>query len=80
MVERLNDRISEPCRQTRFRSAAELRETPKEFSLAYNRFIPQPTIGHRSPINALASWYDRHPNLFIAPVYNHAECDSPSVS
>jgi hypothetical protein len=26
------------------------------------------TIGHRSPIDALASWYAQHPELFITPV------------
>jgi hypothetical protein len=44
-------------------------------------FIPQQAIGHRSPIDALASWYAQHPELFIAPVmikeHNQTELDTP---
>jgi cob(I)alamin adenosyltransferase len=51
---------------------------------AYNHFIPQQAIGHRFPIEALASWYDQHPELFIAPVmmqdYNQAERDNQIVT
>jgi transposase InsO family protein len=54
--------------KTRFAGAAELEQTLNDFSLAYNHFIPQQAIGHRSPIDALTSWYDQHPELFIAPV------------
>jgi transposase InsO family protein len=79
MVERFNGRISEVCQQTRFASAAELEQTLNDYLLAYNHFIPQQAIGHRSPIDALASWYEQHPELFVAPVmmegYNHAERD-----
>jgi hypothetical protein len=42
--------------------------------------IQDRAIGHRSPIEALASWYDRHSELFTAPVmmqdHNLAERDS----
>jgi transposase InsO family protein len=55
MVERFNGRISELCQQTRFESAAELEQTLKDYLLAYNHFIPQRAIGHRSPIDALKS-------------------------
>jgi transposase InsO family protein len=68
MVERFNGRISELCQQTHFGSAAELEQTLNGFSLAHNHFIPQQAIGHSSPIDALASWYVQHPELFIAPV------------
>jgi hypothetical protein len=58
-------------------SAAELEQTLNDFSLAYNYFIPQQAIGHRAPIDALASWYAQHPEFFIALVmikdYNHVE-------
>jgi transposase InsO family protein len=57
MVERFNDCISELCQQTCFGSAAELEQTLNDYLLAYNHFIPQQAIGHRSPIDALASWY-----------------------
>jgi transposase InsO family protein len=80
MVERMNGCISELLPRTRFGSAAELEQTLMDYLLAYNHFIPQQAIGHRSPIEALASWYDQHSELFIAPVmmkdHNHAERDS----
>jgi hypothetical protein len=48
--------------------------------LAYNHFIPQQAIGHRSPIEALASWYAQPPELFIASVmtqdHHHTERDT----
>jgi hypothetical protein len=49
----------------------------KDYLLAYNHFIPQRAIGHRSPIDALASWYDRYPEMFVRKVCNQAECDTP---
>jgi hypothetical protein len=77
MVERFNGRISELCQQTRFKSAAELEQTLKDYLLAYNHFIPQRAIGHRSPIDPLKSWYDRYPEMFVRQVCNHAERDRP---
>ncbi|MDR0717962.1 MAG: integrase core domain-containing protein, partial [Azoarcus sp.] len=76
MVERFNGRISELCQQTRFASAAELEQTLKDYLLAYNHFIPQRAIGHRSPVDALASWYEQHPELFVRQAHNQAERDS----
>ena len=80
MVERFNGRISELCQQTRFASAAELEQTLTDYLLAYNHLIPQQAIGHRSPIDALASWYAQHPELFVTEVYNHTERDTPAAS
>jgi hypothetical protein len=76
MVERFNGRISELCQQTRFKSAAGLEQTLKDYLLAYNHFIPQRAIGHRSPSDALASWYDRYPEMFVRKVCNQAERDT----
>jgi hypothetical protein len=75
MVEHFNDRISELCQRTRFASAAELEQTLKDYLLAYNHSIPQQAIGHQSPIDALASWYTQHPELFARAVHNQAERD-----
>ncbi|MDR2261729.1 MAG: hypothetical protein LBE06_12545 [Azoarcus sp.] len=41
--------------QVRFTSAAGLEQTLKDYLLAYNHFILQRAIGHRSPIDALKS-------------------------
>ncbi|MDR2092001.1 MAG: hypothetical protein LBP58_01590, partial [Azoarcus sp.] len=55
-------------------------QTLTDYLLAYNHFIPQQAIGHRAPIDALESWYNQHPDLFIAPVrgkdHNQAERDT----
>ncbi|MDR2260888.1 MAG: integrase core domain-containing protein, partial [Azoarcus sp.] len=75
MVERFNARISDLCPQTRFKSAAELAQTLKDYLLAYTHYIPHRAFGHRSPIDALASWYDRYPEMFVRMVCNQAERD-----
>jgi hypothetical protein len=79
MVERFNGRISDLCQQTRFASSAELEQTLKDYLLAYNHFIPQQAIGHQSPIDALASWYTQHPELFDRPVHTQAKCDTQAA-
>jgi hypothetical protein len=78
-----NGRISELCQQTRFKSAAELEQSLKDYLMAYNHFIPQRAIGHQSPIDAIASWYAQHPEMFVRQVYKQTERDnyvSPCVS
>jgi transposase InsO family protein len=75
MIGRFNGRISEPCQQTRFRSAAELEQTLMDYLQAYNQFIPQQAIGYQSPIDALKSWQTEHPELFVKQVYKQAERD-----
>jgi transposase InsO family protein len=75
-VERFNGRISELCQQTHFASAAQLEQTLKDYLLVYNHFIPQQAIGHQSPVDALASWYLQHPELFVRQVYKQTECDT----
>ena len=75
MVERFNGRIAELVRQTRFASARELEDTLMHYLNAYNHHIPQRSLGHLSPIQALKNWQKSHPKLFVKRVYNHAGLD-----
>ncbi|MGZ8249842.1 MAG: hypothetical protein ACXW17_17135, partial [Methylomagnum sp.] len=36
----------------------------------YNHAIPQRALGHVAPINALAEWRERKPELFVSAVDN----------
>lgn len=75
MVERFNGRISEVVQQTRFASAAELDATLTNYMLTYNHHIPQCSLGHLSPIDALKSWREKKPELFQKRIYKQAELD-----
>ncbi|WP_291067533.1 integrase core domain-containing protein, partial [Hydrogenophaga sp.] len=76
MVERFNGRISELVQQTRFASAAELDATLNNYMFTYNHHIPQRSLGHLSPVDALKSWREKKPELFIKRVYKQAELDT----
>lgn len=53
MVERFNGRIAEIVAQTRFTSAAQLEATLADYVQTYNHRIPQRTLDHQSPAQAL---------------------------
>jgi len=72
MVERFNGRISDLMAQTRFACAAELDETLRLYLDAYNHRIPQRTVDHKSPIQALKAWRVKKPELFVKRVYEQA--------
>ena len=76
MVERFNGRINDLVNQTRFRSAAELDETLKHYLSTYNHLIPQRALHHRTPIQALKTWRDNKPQLFVKRVYEQTGLDS----
>ncbi|MBT9160598.1 MAG: hypothetical protein DDT26_01885 [Dehalococcoidia bacterium] len=76
MVERFNGRISELVQQTRFASAAELDATLNNYMFTYNHHIPQRSLGHLSPVDALKSWREKKPELFIKRIYKQAELDT----
>jgi transposase InsO family protein len=75
MVERFNGRIAEVVQQTRFASGAELQTTLNGYMLTYNHHIPQRALGHLSPVDALKSWREKKPELFLKQVYKQAELD-----
>lgn len=76
MVERFNGRISEVVKQTRFASGAELDATLNNYMFTYNHHIPQRSLGHLSPVDALKAWSKKKPELFNKRVYKQAELDS----
>lgn len=75
MVERFNGRISELVKQTRFANAGELDATLNNYMLTYNNHIPQRSLGHISPVDALKSWREKKPELFLKRVYKQAGLD-----
>jgi len=75
MVERFNGRVSEVVQQTRFASGAELQATLNSCMLTYHH-IPQRALGHLSPVDALKSWREKKPELFLKRFYKQAELDS----
>lgn len=76
MVERFNGRISEVVKQTRFASSAELASTLNNHLLAYNHHIPQRSLGHLTPVDALKHWRSKKPELFVKQVCKPAELDT----
>ena len=76
MVERFNGRISEIVNQTRFTSEAELEETLMHYLSTYNHLIPQRTLKHQTPIQALKTWHSEKPELFVKKVYKQPGLDT----
>ena len=75
MVERFNGRIAEVLKTTRFRSAAELATALSHYRDLYNGHIPQRALGHRTPLQALATWRTRDPERFHSEIHNPAGLD-----
>ena len=75
MVERFNGRISGLIAQTRFASAAELEQTLTLYLSTYNHSIPQRALNHKTPIQALKTWREKKPELFVKRVYEQAGLD-----
>ena len=76
MVERFNGRIAELVKQTRFASAAELETTLQNYLSTYNHRIPQRSLNHQTPIQALQTWHEEKPDLFVKRVYKQAGLDT----
>jgi len=76
LVERFNGRISEVVQQTQFKSAAELEATLTAYCKTYNHHIPQRSLDHRSPVEALQAWQVSKPHLFKRAVYKQAGLDT----
>lgn len=76
MVERFNGHISELLQTTSFASASELAEAIKHYEKLYNHCIPQKTLGHKTPIQALKEWQAKKPGLFKKKVYDLSGLDT----
>ncbi len=70
MVERFNGRVEDILNQTRFTSADHLKETMLKYNQLYNHHIPQKSLGHLTPIQAMKKWQDSKPELFNKSVYH----------
>ena len=70
MVERFNGRIAELLKTTRFRNSKELEEALMRYAHLYNHQIPQRSLGHVAPVEALKRWQRERPELFKKRVYN----------
>lgn len=75
MVERFNSRISELVQQTRFGSIKELELTLKDYLQAYNCHIPQRSLDHLCPADAVKKWQKEKPELFNKKPNNHPRLD-----
>ncbi len=64
MVERFNGRISDVLATTRFDAAQRLEDTLSRYVRLYIHHIPQPALGHISPVQALKEWQEKCPELF----------------
>jgi hypothetical protein len=71
MVERFNGRIAEVLAMRRFDSKASIEQTLKRYCHLFNHYIPQKALRHQTPIRALKSWQQDHPDLFIREVRTH---------
>ena len=76
MVERFNGRIADLVKHTRFASAAELEATLQNYLSTYNHRIPQRSLNHQTPVQALQKWQQEKPELFVRRVYKQADLDS----
>jgi transposase InsO family protein len=76
LVERFNGRIADLVKQTRFASAAELESTLQHYLSTYNHHIPQRSLSHQTPIQALQKWQHDKPQLFVKRVYKQAGLDT----
>ena len=75
MVKRFNVRISEVVKQTRFTSAAQLRQTLTAYLKTYNQGIPQRALGHQTPLQAFKKWQTEKSDLFRKIVHEQAGLD-----
>ena len=75
LVERFNGRIADLVKQTRFASAAELETTLQHYLSTYNHRIPQRSLDHQTPVQALQEWQREKPSLFVKRVYKQAGLD-----
>lgn len=76
MVERFNGRIAEIVKTTHFHSGKEMEQTLLQYAKVYNHQIPQKTLGHISPVQALKNWQAKRPELFKKRVYDLTGLDS----
>ena len=65
MVERFNGRISDILETTRFRSRDDLQTPIERYAMLYNDHLPQKALGHNTPLQAMRTWREQKPELFV---------------
>ena len=70
MVERFNGRVADVLKTTRFDSTENLATALRRYADIYNHAIPQRALGHVTPVQALAGWREKRPDLLISSVDN----------
>ena len=76
MVERFKGRIAEVLATHRFNNAQDLETTLLRYAWLYNHHLPQKTLGHVTPIEAMKKWYAQKPEAFMAKPRNRPGPDS----
>ncbi len=75
MVERFNGRISDVLKTNHFHSGEDMAQTLLRYVALYNHQLPQSALKSKIPIQAMKSWYDSHPHLFVKRPYDRTGCD-----
>ena len=76
MVERFNGRLEQVLRSHHFNSAEDLEQTLLRYAWLYNHHLPQKSLNHEAPIQAMKRWQHSHPHLFQKQVRNHPGPDN----
>ena len=76
MVERFNGRISDILATTRFRSRDDLQTTIERYAMLYNDPLPQKALGHNTPLQAMRTWQEQKPELFVRNPKKQAGLDN----
>ncbi len=76
MVERFNERLAQLLRTHRFENSMDLETTIHRYVALYNEHLPQKSLDHLTPLQALKNWQDSHPQFFQGVVRNRTEPDN----
>lgn len=75
MVERFNGRISDILATTHFRDSDDLQTTLERYVTLYNEHLPQRSLGHKTPLQAMQAWYLKQPERFVRKLKNQTGLD-----
>nr|WP_018289602.1 integrase core domain-containing protein [Verrucomicrobium sp. 3C] len=76
MVEGFNGRLAQILRTHHFPSSLDLKTTLHRYAWLYNEHLPQKSLNHQTPLQALKTWQQSHPQLFQKTVRNHPGPDT----
>ena len=76
MVERFNGRSSDILATARLRSRDDLQITITHYRKLYNETLPQKALGHSTPLQAIRTWRQQQPELFVRKLKNQTGLDT----